>query len=75
MICDFSGMRLSIFGVVGGRWTVMDGLCQWIGEEESRLMVVDESIPLRELHDRIFEKFGKKKQGRVQFEIEFCSKK
>src|SRR5690606_18972773 len=51
-------MRLAIFIVVGGRWTVVDGLWQWIGEEESRLMVVDESIPLRELHDRICEKFG-----------------
>ena len=41
---------------------VMDGLWQWIGEEESRLMVVDESIPLKELHDRIFEKFGINKE-------------
>ena len=50
-------MHLEIFVAVGGRWTVMDGLWQWVGEEESRLMVVDESIPLRELSDRIYEKF------------------
>ena len=62
MICDFLGMSLAIFVVVGGRWTVVDGLWQWIGEEESRLMVIDESIPLRELHDRIFEKFGINKE-------------
>ena len=58
MIYDFSGIRLAIFVADGGRWMVMDGLWQWIGEEESRLMVIDENIPLRELHDQIFEKFG-----------------
>ena len=36
---------------------VVGGLWKWIGEEESRLMVVDESIPLTELHNQIYEKF------------------
>ena len=57
--CDFSGMHLAIFVAVKGIWMVVDGLWQWTSEEESRRIVVDESIPLRELHDRIFEKFGR----------------
>ena len=61
-VCDFSGMCLAIFVAVGERWTVVDGLWQWIGEEKSRLMVVDESILLRELHEWIFEKLGINKE-------------
>ena len=62
VICEFSRMRLVIYVAVGGRWMVVDGLWQWIGEEESRLLVVNESISLRELHDQIFEKFGINKE-------------
>ena len=76
VICEFSRMGLAIFVAVGGRWTVLDGLWQWTCEEESRLMVIDESISLTELqlmvidesisltelHDRIFEKFGINKE-------------
>ena len=44
--------------MVGGRWTVVDGLWQQTSEEDSKLAVVDDSISLRKLHDRIYEKFG-----------------
>ena len=67
-------MRLAIYAAVGGRWMIVGGLWQWTSEEDSKLMVVDESIPLQELHDRIYEKF-QDKQGRVQFEIEFLCQK
>ena len=69
-------MRLKIYVAVGGRWMVVGGSWQWTCEEDSRLMVVNECIPLRELHNRIYEKFKiNKEEGRVQFEIKFlCGK-
>ena len=73
LICEFSEMRLTIFVTVEGRWTVLDELWQWTGEEEIRLMVIDESIPLRELQDRIFEKFGINKEE-FNLKLSFCAK-
>ena len=73
VICEFSGMCLAIFVAVGGIWMVVDGLWQWIDEEESKLMVVNESITLRELHYLIFEKFGINKED-FNLKLSFVAK-
>ena len=73
VICKFSWVRLAIYVVVRGRWTVVDGLWQWTGEEDSRQIIVDESILLRELDDRIFEKFGINKED-FNLKLSFCAK-
>ena len=50
-------MRLAIHVGVGGPWTIVVRLWKWISEEDNRLMVVEESIPLSELENQIYEKF------------------
>ena len=46
----------------------MGRLWKWIGEEESRTMVVDECISLSELHDKVYEKLQiNKEEFRLKF--------
>ena len=66
-------MHLAIHVGVGDAWTVVGGLWKWIGEEDSRLMVVDKSIPLSGLHNRIYEKF-KINYDEFKLKLSICHK-
>ena len=50
---------------------IVGGLWQWTCEKNSRLMVLDECIPLRELHNRIYDKFGINKEE-FNLKLSFC---
>ena len=50
-------MCFAIFVGVGGKWANVGGLWEWIGEEDSRPMVVDDCILLSSFQDRVYDKF------------------